>query len=137
MTVSEAAILERLDTIQNGLSDAFGHLNLGGIGDMIASEIRKITKTNTMYQKFGYVIRSGPADSLDRMVGMAYGNIALSLIKNNESGKLTAIKDGKYTTVPLDSVISGIRYVDVEAYYDKEKYLPKVKEFLGQPVFLR
>ena len=137
MTVSEGATFEGGEIIEKGRADAFGHRKLGGIGELIASEIKQITKTNTMYQKFGYVIRSGPADSLDRMVGMAYGNIALNLIKNNESGILTAILDGKYTTVPLDSVISGTRYVDVEAFYDKENYLPKVKEFLGHPIFLR
>jgi len=137
MTVSEGAIFEGGEIIEKGGADAFGHRKLGGIGDLIASEIKQITKTNTMYQKFGYVIRSGPADTLDRMVGMAYGNIALSLIKNNELGKLTAIKDGQYTSVPLESVISGVRHVDVEAYYDKENYLPKVKKFLGNPVFLR
>lgn len=136
MTVSEGATYKGGEIIEKGTADAFGHRKLGGIGESIASEIKRITKTNTMYQKLGYVIRSGPADLLDRMVGMAYGNIALNLIKNNESGKLTAIKDGKYTTVPLDSVISGKRYADVEAYYDKENYLPKVKEFLGHPIFL-
>ncbi len=136
MTVSEGATFEGGEIIEKGREDAFGHRKLGGIGETIASEIKRITNNNTMYQKLGYVIRSGPADSLDRMVGMAYGNIALSLIKNNDSGKLTAIKDGKYTTVPLDSVISGKRYADVDAYYDKENYLPKVKEFLGHPIFL-
>ena len=137
MTVSEGATFEGGEIVEKGRADAFGHRKLGGIGNLIDSEIKKITKINTMYQKFGYVIRSGPADSVDRMVGMAYGNIALNLIKNNESGKLTAIKNGKYTIAPLESVISGTRYVDVEAYYDKENYLPRVKEFLGHPVFLR
>ena len=137
MTVSEGATFKEGDIIEKGEADAFGHRKLGGIGELIASEIKRKTKTNTMYQKLGYVIRSGPADSLDRMVGMAYGNIALNLIKNNESGMLTAIQDGKYTTVPLESVISGKRYADVEAYYDKENYLPKVKEFLGHPIFLK
>ena len=89
-----------------------------------------------MYQKLGYVIRSGPADTTDRLIGMAYGNIALNLVKKNEFGLLTAIIDGKYSTVPLNRVISCKKFADVEAYYDKENYLPKVKDFLGHPVFL-
>jgi len=137
MTVSEGATFKEGEIIEKGEADAYGHRKLGGIGELISSQIKKLTKNNIMYQKFGYVIRSGPADSLDRMVGMAFGNIALNLIKKNESGKLTAIQDGKYTTVPLDTVISGKRFVDVEAYYDRENYLPKVKEFLGQPIILK
>ncbi|MCJ7647025.1 MAG: 6-phosphofructokinase [Candidatus Lokiarchaeota archaeon] len=136
MTVSEGAILKGGEIIEKGEADAFGHRKLGGIGKIIASEIKRISKNNTMYQRLGYVIRSGPADSIDRMVGTAYGNIALDLIKKNDSGKLTAIQDGKYTTVPLDMVISGKKQADVAAYYDKENYLPKVKNFLGHPMFL-
>ena len=136
MTVSEGAILIGGEIIEKGEADAYGHRKLGGIGEIIASEIKKISKTNTIYQRLTYVIRSGPADSVDRMVGTAYGNIALDLIKKKDFGKLTAIQDGKYTTVPLDMVISGKKQADVAAYYDKENYLPKVKNFLGQPMFL-
>lgn len=136
MTVSEGAILKGGEIIEKGEADAFGHRKLGGIGEIIASEIKRISMNNTMYQKLSYVIRSGPADSLDRMVGTAYGNIALDLIKKKDPGKLTAILDGKYTTVPLDMVISGIKQADVAAYYDKDNYLPKVKNFLGHPMFL-
>jgi len=136
MTVSEGATVLGREIVESGQADAFGHKKLGGIGQIISSEIKRITNTNTMYQRLGYVIRSGPADSLDRMVGMAFGNIALNLVKKNDSGKLAAIQDGKYTTVPLESVVSGKRYADVDSYYDKENYFPKVKTFLGHPIFL-
>jgi 6-phosphofructokinase 1 len=136
MTVSEGATFEGGEIIEKGKADAFGHRKLGGIGELIAADITRITKYNTMYQKLGYVIRSGPADTTDRLIGMAYGSMALNLVKKNEFGMLTAIKDGKYATVPLNSVISCKKFADVESYYDKENYLPKVKEFLGHPVFL-
>jgi 6-phosphofructokinase 1 len=136
MTVSEGATFEGGEIIEKGKADAFGHRKLGGIGELIATDITRITKNNTMYQKLGYVIRSGPADTMDRLIGMAYGNIALNLVKKNEFGMLTAIKDGKYATVPLNRVISCKKFADVESYYDKENYLPKVKDFLGHPVFL-
>lgn len=136
MTVSEGATYKDGEIVETGEADAFGHKKLGGIGEKISADIKRITKTNTMIQKLGYVIRSGPPDSVDRMVGMAYGSIALNLVKSNDTGKLTAIQNGKYTTVPLDTVISGKKYADVAAYYDKENYLPKVKSFLGHPLFL-
>ena len=136
MTVSEGATYKDGDIVETGEEDAFGHKKLGGIGQMISDDIKKITKTNTMFQQLSYVIRSGPPDSLDRMVGMAYGTTATQLIKKNDTGKLVALQGGKYTTVPLDMVISGKKHADVDSYYDKENYLPKVKEFLGHPMFL-
>jgi ATP-dependent phosphofructokinase / diphosphate-dependent phosphofructokinase len=136
MTVSEGATMKDGEIIEKGEADAFGHRKLGGIGEIIASEIKRISNNNTMYQRLGYVIRSGPADSLDRMVGTAYGNIALNLIMQKDTGKLTSIQNGKYTTVPLDMVISGKKQADVDAYYDEENYVPKVKNFLGHPMLL-
>jgi len=53
MTVSEGAIIEGGEIIESGKADAFGHKKLGGIGQMISSEIKKITGFNTMYQRLG------------------------------------------------------------------------------------
>ncbi len=136
MTVSEGATYKDGKIVETGEEDAYGHKKLGGIGQMISDDIKRISKTNTMFQQLSYVIRSGPPDSLDRMVGMAYGTTATQLIKKNDTGKLVALQGGKYTTVPLDMVISGKKHADVDSYYDKENYLPKVKEFLGHPMFL-
>ena len=136
MTVSEGATYKGRDIVETGEADAFGHKKLGGIGQMISDDIKRITKTNTMFQQLAYVIRSGPPDSLDRMVGMAYGQMALELIKANDTGKMVGLQGGKYTTVPIESVISGKKYADVNSYYDKENYLPKVKSFMGHPMFL-
>jgi 6-phosphofructokinase 1 len=136
MTVSEGAQFLGGEKILRGEEDAYGHKKLGGISDLISDEIRRITKTNTMVQKLGYVIRSGVPDSLDRMVGMAFGSIAVELIKSKDTGKMVAIKDGKYTTVTLDTVINGKKHADVDSYYDKENYVPKVRTFLKHPMFL-
>ncbi|MBM3138297.1 MAG: phosphofructokinase [Chloroflexi bacterium] len=136
MTVSEGATYIGGEIIESGEADAYGHRKLGGVGQMISDDIKRLTKSNTMFQQLSYVIRSGPPDSLDRMVGMAYGSIALNLIKNNDTGKLAALQSGKYTAITLDTVIAGKKYADVDSYYDKENYLPKVKQFLNHPMFL-
>jgi len=136
MTVSEGAKYIGGEIIESGSTDAYGHRKLGGIGKMISEDIKKITGVNTMFQQLTYVIRSGPPDSLDRMVGMAYGTIAMNLIKNNDMGKMAAIREGKYTTIPLDTVVMGKKCADVDSYYDKENYLARVKIFENHPMFL-
>jgi 6-phosphofructokinase 1 len=136
MTVSEGATYKDGEIIESGKTDAFGHKKLGGIAQHISDDIKRLTGSNTMIQPLTYVIRSGPPDSLDRMVGLAYGTIAMNLIKAGDTGKLAALKGGKYTAIPLDMVIAGKKYVDVDAYYDKENFRPKVKAFLNHPMFL-
>lgn len=136
MTISEGATMIGGEIIETGPEDAFGHRKLGGIGEIVAEQIKKLTGQHIMYQKFGYVMRSGAPDSLDRMVAMCFGNLAMQLIQRGESGRLIALQDGKYTTVPIDTVLAGKKIVDVAKYYDKVNYKPKVKDFLGLPMFL-
>ena len=128
--------MEGGEIIESGPADAYGHRKLGGIGEIISEKIKELTKQHILYQKFAYIMRSGAPDSLDRMVAMSYGNLAMQLIQREEFGKLVALQGGKYTTVPVEIVLTGKKRVDVDAYYDKENYKPKVKDFLGVPMFL-
>lgn len=136
MTVSEGAVMVGGDIIESGEEDAYGHRKLGGIGEIICEELRTLTGQRTMYQKLGYLMRSGPPDSLDRMVANGFGHLAFSLIQKGDFGKMVGLKSGKYTAVPLDTVISGKRTVNVEAFYDEENYRVKVREFMNTPMFL-
>ncbi len=136
VTVSEGAKMKGGEVIESGPADAYGHRKLGGIGEIISERIKKLTHQHILYQKFSYIMRSGAPDSLDRMVAMSYGNLAMQLVEREEYGKLVALQGGRYTTVPVEIVLTGKKQVDVEAYYDKENYKPKVKDFLGVPMFL-
>ena len=101
-----------------------------------ADAIKKITGHDIMYQQLAYMMRSGAPDSLDRMVAMSYGNLAMQLIRRKETGKMVALHGGKYSTVPLEMILTGKKRVDVPSYYDVENYRPKVRDFMGVPMFL-
>jgi 6-phosphofructokinase 1 len=136
MTISEGGIMEGGDIVETGEADAFGHRKLGGVGELTASELKRITGQDIMYQQLGYLMRSGAPDSLDRMVAMSYGNLAVQLINRNETGKMVALHGGKYTTVPINMVLAGQKRVDVPSFYDIENYKPKIRDFMGIPMFL-
>ncbi len=136
LTISEGAIIEGGDVYETGEEDAYGHKKLGGIGIILSEYIKKITGQNTMVQQLGYLMRSGAPDSLDRMVAMSFGNLVSQLLRRKETGKLVALHGGKYTTVPIEMVLAGRKRVDVPAFYDIEQYKPKIKDFMGVPMFL-
>ncbi len=136
LTISEGATFEGEEIIQSGEADAYGHKKLGGIGIILSDRIKQITGQNTMVQQLGYLMRSGAPDSLDRMVAMSFGNLVSQLLRRKETGKLVALHGGKYTTVPIEMVLAGIKKVDVPAFYDIEQYKPKIKDFMGVPMFL-
>jgi 6-phosphofructokinase len=136
MTISEGAIMEGGDIIEAGEADAYGHRKLGGVGLLLSEEIKKRTGHDIMYQQLAYLMRSGAPDSLDRMVAMSYGHLAIQLIRRNEYGKMVGLHGGKYTTVPVEMILAGKKRVDVPSYYDIEAYRPKVRDFMGVPMFL-
>jgi ATP-dependent phosphofructokinase / diphosphate-dependent phosphofructokinase len=136
MTISEGAIMEGGDVIESGEADAYGHRKLGGVGEIVSHEIKRRTGYDIMYQQLAYLMRSGAPDSLDRMVAMSFGHLAIQLIRRRETGKMVALHGGKYTTVPVDMVLAGKKRVDVPAFYDIENYRPKINDFMGVPMFL-
>jgi 6-phosphofructokinase 1 len=137
MTISEGATFKGGDIIESGDADMFGHRKLGGIGMSLAEAIRNRTGEDVLYQQLAYLMRAGAPDSLDRMVATCYGHLAVRLIRNNVTGKMVALKDGRYTSVPVETVTAGKKRVDVAKFYDIENYLPKIQEYTGMPMFLR
>lgn len=123
--------------------DAYGHSKLGGIGDIISSEVKDLTSQfnkgkmiNIIHQKLGYMVRGGDPDALDSIVPMAYGNLALDLILKGVHGRLVVLKNGRYDNVPLDVVTATKKLVNVEKYYNTERLRPYYHSFEMKPIFL-
>ena len=89
-----------------------------------------------MYQRLGYLVRCGPAGSLDRMVSMNFGLLAFQLTCKGDFGKLVGITDGNYSAVPIETVVSGSRHVNVDMNYDVDRYQPRIKSVMGLPMIL-
>ena len=136
MTISEGAQMVEGTIIESGEEDAYGHKKLGGIGEITADMIKKITGSHTIYQNLAYLMRSGEPDALDRMVALSYAGLAVDMITKNNFGVLTALQDGKYTVVPVDTITQGKRVVDVKELYDAENYRPKIFNVMHKPMFL-
>jgi 6-phosphofructokinase 1 len=136
MTISEGATMIGGKVIEYGQADAYGHKKLGGIGAITADAIKRITGQNTIYQQVAYLMRSGAPDSIDLMVGFNFANMAMDLINQKDFGHMVALREGKYTDVPITTLSQGIKRVDIDELYDVEAYRPKVRHVNGKPMFL-
>jgi len=134
--VSEGAQMLGGEIVERGEADAYGHRKLGGVGQMLGEEIKRITGVNIISQTLGYIMRSGAPDALDQMVARSYGTMAVQLLAEGEHGRMMALRDGRYTTVPGDTCIQGEKRVDIDAFYDVETYRPRVDKVLGKPMFM-
>jgi len=136
VTISEGAHIMGGKIVEYGETDAYGHKKLGGIGQITGAALKKLTGQNIINQQISYLMRSGAPDALDLMVAVNYANLAMTLIQNGASGRMVALRDGTYTHIPMSTVTSGIKRVDVDELYDSVAYKPRVRHVLGKPMFL-
>ncbi len=142
--VSEGATFEGGAMVFEGnATDAFGHAKLGGIGGRVASALKDAAPrfnsgkvVDVLDQQLGYIVRGGDPDAMDSIVPMVYGNLALDLVLKGKHGRLVALRDGNYTDVPLDVVTASKKVVNVEEFYDTERYRPKYEHFVNKPLFV-
>ena len=142
--VSEGAMFEGGEMIfESESADAYGHKKLGGIGEIVAEEVKKRSgkfnkgkKIDVITQKLGYLVRSGDPDALDSIVPMAYGNLALDLILNKTFGRLVVLKEGRYDNVPIDTITASKKFVNVKEQYNTERLRPQYTSFGNKPLFL-
>lgn len=136
MTISEGAKPIGGEMMMMGEADAYGHKKLRGIGDYLSQEIEKRGNVKTIFQPLAYLMRSGAPDALDLMVSTSYGHLATDLLMKKQTGRMVALRDGKYTTVSASMITEGKKRVDVDELYDIHQYRPKVSHLLGKPMFL-
>jgi len=136
ITVSEGAKMTGGEMILSGEADAYGHRKLGGIGEETGAMLKEITGEDVLNQRLSYLMRSGTPDSLDLMVAVNFANMAIDLFMKSVFGRLVALNRGIYTDIPLSTVSSGQKRVDVRELYDVDEYRPKVRHVSGKPMFL-
>lgn len=136
VTISEGAHMMDGKVVEYGEADAYGHRKLGGIGQITEEALKELTGENTIYQKVAYLMRSGAPDALDLMVAVNFANAAMDLLEDGTAGRMVALRDGRYTHIPMNEVGSGLKRVDVDELYDAANYQPKVRHALGKPMFL-
>jgi 6-phosphofructokinase len=136
VTVSEGARMLDGEVHERGEQDAYGHRKLGGIGLVTGEVLKRLTGQDIIYQQVGYLMRSGAPDALDLMVAVNYANMALNLIDQDEPGRMVALQRGRYTSVPVETMMQGVKRVDVEALYDAKRYRPLVRQVDDKPMFL-
>jgi 6-phosphofructokinase 1 len=143
--VSEGATFEGMEEMafRSQERDMFGHAKLGGVGDLVSEKIKEISPkynngraVNVINQQLGYLVRGGDPDSIDSIVPMAYGNLALDLVLKGIHGRLIVLRNGRYDNAPLDVVTSSKKLVDIKRHYNVDRYRPHYKSFEFQPLFI-
>jgi ATP-dependent phosphofructokinase / diphosphate-dependent phosphofructokinase len=97
-------------------SDEFGHVRLGGVGDLLAREIEERTGFETRVTVLGHVQRGGSPTPRDRVLATRYGIKASDLVEEQTFGMMAALRGDSIEAVPLADAVAELKTVPAEWY---------------------
>ena len=95
-------------------TDAFGHVKLGGIGNVLAEEIEKRTGFETRATILGHIQRGGSPTAFDRVLGTRFGVFAAELVEQGKWGYMAALKGTEIVAVRLEEAVGQLKTIDLK-----------------------
>jgi 6-phosphofructokinase 1 len=120
IVVAEGAKFGGSEVLLEQKLDEFGHVRLGGIGELLAGKIEQKTGYETRVTVLGHIQRGGSASAFDRMLGTRFGARAVELVKNRQFGNIVALKGTEIVAIPIEAATGKLKTVD-PAFYDMAK----------------
>ncbi len=96
--------------------DRFGHPRLGGVGQVVASEIEGRTGMEARVTTLGYVQRGGTPTAYDRILASRYGTAAADAAMVGAWGQMVALQADRIVHVDLAEAVDRTKTVDLDFY---------------------
>ena len=127
IVVAEGAYAEEGEMVTiDDRHDAFGHARLGGIGEVLARRVMSETPYDARSVMLGHPQRGGPPSPIDRIMGLIFGSRAADAVAAGDFGKMVSARGiapaCELSLVDISSVLGKLNTVDVERYYDTDRY---------------
>ncbi len=94
--------------------DQYGHRRLGGIANIVATEIERRTGFETRVTILGHVQRGGSPTAFDRVLSTRFGVAAIDAVHEGAFGTMVALECGVIVRKPLAECVSSIKTVSPE-----------------------
>ena len=102
--------------------DAFGHVRLGGVGQMLADEIERRTGKEARVAVLGHIQRGGTPTAFDRVLATRFGVQAIEAVHDSAFGNMVALRSTDIIRVPLSDATAELKTVPPERYAEAEVF---------------
>ncbi len=92
--------------------DEFGHVRLGGIGNVVANEIEGRTGFETRVTILGHVQRGGTPTAYDRVLSTWFGVAAVDAVHEEAWGQMVALQSNEVVLVRLSDAVRELKFVN-------------------------
>ncbi|OFV68030.1 MAG: 6-phosphofructokinase [Candidatus Syntrophoarchaeum caldarius] len=96
--------------------DEYGHVKLGGIGYLLKDEIEKRVGVDVRVTILGHIQRGGSPTPFDRILATRMGITAVKLLKDEDYGKMVALRGSKILPVKLEDAVAKLKTVDLDLF---------------------
>ncbi|HEV2075860.1 MAG TPA: 6-phosphofructokinase [Thermoleophilaceae bacterium] len=111
-----AAPAEGTLELREGPADEFGHVRLGGIGQVLEREIEERTGFETRATVLGHIQRGGTPTAFDRVLATRLGAAAIDAASERRWGMMPALRSMRIELAPLAEAVEELRTVPPEEY---------------------
>jgi 6-phosphofructokinase 1 len=126
VVVSEGAQLPEGGLITSEADlDEFGHVKLGGIGELVAGLIEQRAGIETRHVTLGHLQRGGPPSAYDRVLATRFGIMAGELVLEGRFGEMAALKGNDIVAVPLHDAVAATKRLDKRYYQEAREFFPQ------------
>jgi ATP-dependent phosphofructokinase / diphosphate-dependent phosphofructokinase len=102
--------------------DAFGHVRLGGVGQLLAEEIEKRTGKEARCTVLGHIQRGGTPTAFDRVLATRFGLHAVGAVYDEAFGTMVALRGTDIIRVPIVEATRELKLVPVDRYAEAEVF---------------
>src|SRR6059036_3041307 len=95
--------------LQAGELDSFGHVRLGGIGQVLEREIQARTGFESRQTVLGHVQRGGTPTAFDRVLATRFGLHAIDAVNDGDSGVMVALRGTDIERVKLTAATHELK----------------------------
>ena len=120
IVVAEGAKFDGSEVLLEKNLDEFGHVRLGGIGEILAHKIEEATKSEARVTVLGHIQRGGSASAFDRVLGTRFGEKAVRLVHQGLFGHMVALRGNEIVPIKIEDATSKLKTVD-PAFYNMAK----------------
>ena len=93
---------------------------LGGIGQLVARQIERLTGIEARVSVLGYIQRGGTPTAFDRVLATRYGVYAVEMVLADKFGRMAALSGNQIVDVPIEDAVAGYKYLDPAIYHTAE-----------------
>jgi 6-phosphofructokinase 1 len=94
-----------------------GHVErLGGVGEVVAGQLRELTGKETRTVVLGHLLRGGQPTSLDRSLGLIFGAAAVRGLAESHNGVMVAVNPPRIDYIPLKVATAKLKLVAADDY---------------------